>query len=506
MTVSGQRLSKSFAGKRVLDEVDIELADGGIHALLGCNGSGKSTLVKILTGVYQADQGVIMIGGRQIGSIASPYQANKLGVAVVHQEAPLIDTCTVAECIALFRGYPTAGGRVQWRVLHRQVAEMLERFDVRVDPRQLAGTLNPADRALVALIIALDRVASGLNLLVLDEVTASLPRDEAEPYLDRVAALARGGISVLMVTHRLAELRGRAARLTILRDGKKVFAGASNEIDDDAIVARMIGEEPHRPRGRAMPGPEAEAREAVRKRGRVDGDVLLRVEGLRVNLLDDVSFDLHRREILGVAGLAETGIAELPQVLSGALAYRSGSIAVNGRVLPRRGDPSASIRAGLVVLPADRLRSGGVGTLSVAENISLPDVDRYFLRPGRERAMVEKVIADFDVRPPRPDALFGGLSGGNQQKALLGKWLHLGPSVLVLDDPTSGVDPSAREKIFEILQRAVTEGLGILFFSTEPEQLAALCSRILVLKDGKIATELSGANLNHQTISHWCYA
>jgi ribose transport system ATP-binding protein len=204
--------------------------------------------------------------------------------------------------------------------------------------------------------------------------------------------------------------------------------------------------------------------------------------------------------------LADSGIGELPQVLSGAQAYRGGSVVVNGRSLPRRGDPRASIRAGIAVLPADRLRSGGIASLSVADNISLPDVDRYFLRPSRERAMVEDVIANFDVRPPDGATLFGRLSGGNQQKALLGKWLHLRPAVLVLDDPTSGVDPGAREKIFAILRQAARDGIGILFFSTEPEQLAALCSRVVVLRHGTVATELSGAKLNHETISQWCYA
>jgi ribose transport system ATP-binding protein len=502
MSVAAQHIGKSFVGKRVLDDVGIAVADGEIHALLGANGSGKSTLVKILTGVYQPDAGEILIGGRRLDSIASPYLANRLGIAVVHQEAPLIDTSTVAECIALFRGYPSAGGRVLWNKLHRDVADMLERFDLRIDPKQLAGTLSPAERALVALIIALDRVSSGLNLLVLDEVTASLPRDEAEPYLDRVAALARGGVSVLMVTHRLAELRGRAATMTILRDGRTVFAGQTAGIDDDTIIAQMVGEAGQRPHGRSMPKAQGQTARAT---GAL-GDVLLKIDHLKVEQLTDVSLELHRHEILGIAGLAETGISELPNVLSGALAYHGGQITVNGRVLPRDGGPRAAIRAGIAVLPADRLRSGGIPTLSVGENVSLPDVDRYFMRPAAERSMVEGVIADFDVRPPEAQALFGRLSGGNQQKALLGKWLHLKPSVLVLDDPTSGVDPGARATIFAILQEAAREGLGILFFSTEPEQLAAMCSRVLVLKDGGIGTELTGADLNHQTISQWCYA
>jgi ribose transport system ATP-binding protein len=242
MTVAGEQITKAFAGKRVLDAVDIDIAAGEVHALLGANGSGKSTLVKILTGVYGADGGTIVVGGRRLNTISSPAQANKLGIAVVHQEMPLIDTSTIAECIALFRGYPTSGGRIRWRALRREVADMLDRFAARLDPDRLAGTLSPAERALVALIIALDRVDAGLNLLVLDEVTASLPRDEAEPYLNHVAALAKRGTSVLMVTHRLAELHDRADRMTILRDGRGVFSGSVGSIDEAAIVSHMVGD------------------------------------------------------------------------------------------------------------------------------------------------------------------------------------------------------------------------------------------------------------------------
>lgn len=501
MSLAAEQITKAFAGKRVLDGVDINIGEGEIHALLGANGSGKSTLVKILTGVYQADGGKILVANRQLGTITSPGQATKLGVAVVHQEVPLIDTSTIAECIALFRGYPTSGGLVRWNALRREVGDMLDRFDAHIDPDRLAGTLSPAERALVALIIALDRVDAGLNLLVLDEVTASLPRDEAEPYLNHIAALAKRGISILMVTHRLAELKDRAHHMTILRDGRKVFGGAVGSLDDSAIVGHMVGDARMR-HGEVVPVRAIDLPASAP----VDDVPVLKVEHLKVDRLTDLSFALGAGEILGVAGLAESGICELPQVLSGASSFRDGGIAVKDRALPKRGDPRAAIAAGLAVLPADRLRSGGIATLSVADNISLPDIDSYFLRPAAERAMVDDVIVNFDVRPPKRDTLFGQLSGGNQQKALLGKWLHLRPAVLVLDDPTSGVDPGAREKIFESLRQAARDGIGILFFSTEPEQLATLCSRVIVLRDGVVATELTGANLNHETISQWCYA
>jgi ribose transport system ATP-binding protein len=513
MAVAGEKLTKSFAGVRVLDGVDITLEKGEVHALLGANGSGKSTLVKILTGVYQPDSGTIRVGDRVLPAIASPHDAAGLGIAVVHQEAPLIDTMTVAECIALFRGYPTDGiGRIRWRSLHDEAAELLRRFRLNISPHALAGKLSPAERALVALIIALDRVKSGVELLILDEVTASLPESQAATFLERAGEIARNGTAILMVTHRLAELHGLAQKVTVLRDGRVVHAGPAGALDDDALVARMVGMKEKSP-ARAPSGAGGVVRRLWRSVSASPadgtagaGDALLSVEDLRGDALDGVSFAVRPGEIVGVAGLADSGIAELPAILGGMRPRRGGTIRVGGQTLPARAEPGDAIAAGLAVLPADRLRNGGIGTLSVADNVVLPQFGRFWHRAGSEAAVLREVIAGFDVRPPSARVLFGKLSGGNQQKALLGKWLLTRPLVLVLDDPTSGVDPGAREKIFDVLRDGADEGLGILFFSTEPEQLAAICGRVLVLKDGRIATELSGAALTRESVSQWCYA
>ena len=234
MSVAGHHLTKTFAGVRVLDSVDLVLNTGEVHALLGANGSGKSTLVKILTGVYQPNSGSIAFGNRILSAIASPHEAAVNGVAVVHQEAPLIDTMSIAECIGVFRGYPTTGmGRIDWTKLERDTKALLERFDVPVSPRDLAGKLSPAERALVALVIALDQVKSGVELLILDEVTASLPEDQAHVFLERVGRIAETGTAVLMVTHRLAELHGLARAVTVLREGRVVYAAPAGQISDE---------------------------------------------------------------------------------------------------------------------------------------------------------------------------------------------------------------------------------------------------------------------------------
>jgi ABC-type multidrug transport system ATPase subunit/transposase len=232
----------------------------------------------------------------------------------------------------------------------------------------------------------------------------------------------------------------------------------------------------------------------------------LSVQGLEGATLHDLSFDMRRGEIVGVAGLGDSGVAELPRILAGLEAPIGGRISVGGKPVSPRATPRTLIRAGMVVLPADRLRSGGVATLSVAENIFLPDLARFWSKPRHEAEFIKRIIARLNVRPASAATLFGKLSGGNQQKAILAKWLALKPRVLVLDDPTNGVDPGARQTIFQLLREAAANGIGVLVFSTEPEQLAAFCSPVLILREGEVASELTGEAVDRQTISRWCYA
>jgi ribose transport system ATP-binding protein len=516
MAVIAQNISMTFGTFRALSDVNLKVKHGEIHALLGANGSGKSTLSKILSGVYQPSAGTISVGGRILQGISSPHQANELGIAVVHQEAPLVDSMSVAECIALFRGYPMQAGRIAWKDLYRDTAGMLMHYGVNIDPQTVAGRLSPAERALVALAIALDRVKTGLELLILDEVTAALPESQAQIFLERVASIAQSGVAVLMVTHRLAELHGRANRVTVLRNGEVVHAAPAGEADDEELVRLMTG---------ASSDVSAETQslgsEAIRQLWNLAGSkppakggnksdksllpalVVDRVSGA---FLQDISFYVRPGEIVGVAGLIESGIGELPELLSGAKTRTSGEIRVGGKALSTSATPSDTISAGIAVLPADRLRAGGVGTLSISDNTVLPDLSRWWHRRGREGQLLKHVINMLDIRPPRPEAVFGTLSGGNQQKVLLGKWLSLAPSVLVLDDPTQGVDPNAREKIFAAVREAAAEGVGVLIFSTEPEQLADLCSRVIVLQRGRVGLELTGPELTRAKITEWCYA
>jgi ribose transport system ATP-binding protein len=513
MALSATGLIKEFAGVRALDNVAIDLRDGEIHALLGANGSGKSTLVKVLTGVYQPDQGTITVGGRQLPALASPTQAAQFGIAVVHQEAPLIDTMTVAESVALFRGYPMRAGRIAWDKLHADTTAMLQAHNVNVDPRMLGAKLSPAERALVSVVVALDQVKTGLQLLILDEVTAPLPERQAEAFLDHVRAIADKGTAVLMVTHRLAELRGRADRVTVLRSGRVVHAAPAGEAEHRELVSMMVG--PSVPSAEAAGSADGAmarlwkafglAGSGTAAAGSSSGPVLV-AEHLSGQVLRDVSFTLRRGEIVGIAGLTESGIGELPLVLGGVTPRTGGRLVVNGQDLPQKMTPRRAIDAGVALLPVDRLRSGGIATLDLTENTLMPAIGRFWHARAREREAMDSAIHELDVRPPRRETLLGKLSGGNQQKVLLAKWLSLRPNVLILEDPTSGVDPNARATMFRAMREAAAEGVAILFLSTEPDQLAAMCSRVIVLRDGVIAAELTGADLDRDVVSQWSYA
>ena len=529
-TLMLDRVSKTFGSFVALDEVSLALVPGQIHALLGANGSGKSTLVKVVSGVYSPDGGDVLFESARLASLGSPAEAAARGIRVVHQEAPLIDTMSVMEAVAIFRGFGAKNlGPVPWRRLRRQVQQLLDRMNLPIDAGQQCDTVRPADRAGLALAIVVgdlfDEARTGtdrVKLLIVDEVTAAIPEAEAAPHLERLRAVADLGVAVLMVTHRLGELE-IADDITVLRAGKVVYREAGNaRRSNGELVSEMIGPTtdfnlvttgtPASPATTSEPevGDLLEKLwdSAPNRRGAAspNGDVpqqAIRVEMLTGSQLNQCSFSAAPGEIVGFAGLRGSGVEELPRLLSGDERWRSGQVTIGSTVVDTGGSPRVMIKAGLAAIPADRLRAGGVASLSINENIILPAQGDYWHKAARRSQVVENVIAAFDVRPPKPRNLFGTLSGGNQQKVLLGKWLLLRPSVLVLDDPTYGVDPAAREAIFEAVEDAARRGVCVLFLSTEPEQLMRICDRVLVLRDGQIVTELSGEQMALESVVEW---
>ena len=517
-------VTKSFNGLAALDGVNLALHPGCVHALLGANGSGKSTLVKVLTGAHEPDSGQVVFDGK-VTRLSPPAVAAGRGVRVIHQEAPLVDQLTVLENVALVRGYGSTGlAPVPWRALRERVRKLLDAMDVPVGLDQRCGTVGPADRAGLALAIAVGDSGTGpgggggpeVSVLVVDEVTAAIPDAETGRHLDRLRRVADSGVAVVMVTHRLAELR-IADEVTVLRDGKVVHresGGTRSEVAE--LISVMVGA-PVPMESSSAPGPrEAASRhpvtdiwastgsgeDAPARRPSDPAVPAIVLSGLAGGSLHGLDLTAMSGEVVGFSGLRGSGIEDLPRLLSGALRSTAGSVTVGGRVVPM-GVPAKLIGAGMTTVPADRLRDGGVATLSVTENIVLPRMRRYWHRPAERDGLVAAVVAAFDVRPSTPSARFGTLSGGNQQKVLLGKWLALRPQVLVLDDPTYGVDPGAREAIFEAVRDAASLGVCVLFFSTEPEQLVRACDRVVVLKEGRQSVQLDRPDLTLEDVMSW---
>jgi ribose transport system ATP-binding protein len=516
LTLEG--VSRSFGEVHALRDVSVEFLPGQIHAIVGANGSGKSTLVKLISGVHAPTDGSMRWHGEAC-VFASPSDARRRGVRVVHQEAPLIDNLSVLEAVATFQGYGAGGFRpIPWRRLRKRVSIMLDELDLHVGLDELCAKLGPADRAGIAIAIATqgapeDGEETPAALLILDEVTAAIPADDAATHLSRIESLAGSGLAVLMVTHRLAEL-DIAQELTMLRAGQVVYRqGAAARLPNTELVRMLVVPDDATAaaaqHSTAAQGPVARLwaqGPAAREARSLDPSVsAIELQNLHAGAVRGLSISCRPGEIVGIVGLAEGGIADLPGVLMGTTAIDSGQLLLGGRTMPRRSSPSEMQRAGLLSVPSDRLREGGIATLSVTENLILPAARRYWHRPELRRRVVRGVIDAFDVRPPRGDVLFGTLSGGNQQKVLLGKWLLLRPRVLVLDDPTHGVDPVARETIFDAIRDAAAHGVCILFFTTEPEQLIRVCTRVVVLQDGAVNTDLRDESLTQESLMELSY-
>ncbi|HEX4092250.1 MAG TPA: ATP-binding cassette domain-containing protein [Trebonia sp.] len=537
--VAVESLTKRFGTVTALDRVSLEFKAGQVHALLGANGSGKSTLVKILSGAQRPTSGDIIIGDRRLPAIETPVVAAGVGIRVVYQEAPLIDTLSVLESVAVFRGYQSKGlGRVPWRKLRRETSELLERAGVQVDVGKLCSQISAADRASVSLAVALGQQSAGAanagdpdagnaGLLIIDEATASIPDSASDIYLQRIRKVADDGLAVLIVTHRLAEL-SIADDVTMLRGGAIVFREAGGpRPSTEELIDLLTGEDLSHQRqaddagagaARGRPATTATAVAATGPRpvatlwgdqngARPFDEAAEAIRFDRVTAGDLNGFDFVGRpgEVVGFVGGVSEGIRDLPRLLAGQRSLRAGSVTVAGRKLRRTMTPAQLIGAGVAVVPSDRLHDGGVAGLSVEANITLPDLERYWHHPARSKDTVQRVIRALDVRPPKAGVLFGSLSGGNQQKVLLGKWLTMRPAVLVVDDPTYGVDPGARQTIFAAIRDAAALGVCVLFLSTEPELMLQACTRIAVIRDGVVSENLSEAELTPTSIAEWSY-
>ena len=494
-----ESVSKTFTRTKALASVSMTIEPGEVHALLGQNGSGKSTLIKILSGYHAPDPGGgIRIEGQDL-PLQAPVQSYRLGCRFVQQDLGLVPTLSVLDNMSLGSGFPTKLGTIQGKATYKQAKADLERLSLDIDPKALVATLSASERTGVAIARALrEDPEYPACLLVLDEPTATLPVDEVDHLLDRVSAMAATGVGVLYVTHHLGEIFRVAHKVSVFRDGVVVGAGPVKDFDHAGIVHLLAGEE--------LFAEETESRreKAGRAADRVH-ETVLEVKDLRAGSLAGVSFSVESGEIVGIAGLAGSGRDSLLGASFGALPRSSGEVALKGELLPA-GRPDFAINRGVAYLAPDRKIGGGVMTMSARENLTLPDLKPFWkglrLRRRSETKLTTEWFERLSVRPATavndPLSIF---SGGNQQKILFGKWLSQHPSVFLLDEPTQGVDVGAKADLHRELVTAAHDGAAVVVSSSDLEELADLCDRVLVIVDGRISAVLQGAELTEGNIT-----
>jgi ribose transport system ATP-binding protein len=476
--VSVTNLRKSFDGGPVLHDVSLELRAGETRALLGENGSGKSTLVKILSGVYELDSGELLMEGRALDP-----PTIRQHVTVIHQDLGLAPEMSVFDNIAVGVGFGGAPfSHIRFRSVRQRIRSVLTGIGSDLDLDARVDTLTAPDRTVVAVARAILRLGeTGIEnaLFILDEPTAVATGEQAATLMNLMREMALAGAAVLFITHRIAEAMV-ADRVTVLRDGEIVLDARSAGLDEIAVIDAMLGRrlETYYP-DKLPPTPGA--------------GTLLSARGLRGQVLDGIDLDLHAGDIVGVTGIGGMGQDELPQLLCAAAPRRAGTVVVDGKQVATYDE---ALAAGVAYVPSNRRRDGGWISGTAKENISLPVLQtlakRGWINAQRERDLAAKVMARTQVRPLEPEKLFGSFSGGNQQKIVVGKWLQRAPRVLLLHEPTQGVDVGARRDLLQLVSETAQSGSAVLVSSNDFDQLAEICQRVIVLYDGRVVDELVG--------------
>jgi len=487
MIVSVRGIGKRYAGATALDAVDLSIARGSVHALVGENGAGKSTLGKIMAGVVRPDLGEIEVDGRLV-SYHSPADALKDGIASIQQEISLVPVRSALENV--FLGIEPRKFRLpNVAAMQEQFQGLNERLGFTIDENSLVGTLRTADQQKVEIMRA---VARNARLVVMDEPTAALGAEEVEHLLAAISRLKDDGTTVIFVSHRLNEVLDVADTVTVLRNGKVITTRNTVDVTTQDLVTAMLGRSLSSSFPDKAPSPEAGAH------------VVLAARGIhREGVLDDVSFEVRAGEILGVAGLVGAGRTELARAVFGADKSDRGLIEVEGSAV-NIASPRDAIRAGIAMLPESRKDQGLIMSMTVGENVTLAHLQdlspRGILNRKREGIAIDRELIELDVRPPEGSRTVSTLSGGNQQKVLFSKWLLQRPKVLIVDEPTRGVDIGAKFAIYEILIGLASEGLAVVMISSELEEILELAHRVIVMKDGRIAAELSTSEMTEAAV------
>lgn len=484
-----QDVSKGFPGVQALEGVELVLQRGEVLALVGENGAGKSTLMKILSGIYTKDTGTISIDGEQV-EINGPRDAQDLGISIIHQEMNLLPHLTVAQNIYIGRE-PRIGPWLQEGVLRRRTQALLDEIGIRLSPTAVVGELTVAQQQMVEIAKALSFEST--KILVMDEPTSAISISETEVLFRLITSLRDRGVGIVYISHRMEELRQIADRVMVLRDGRYVGASAIGEVSDDEIIAMMVGRE--------LSSHHEDRPEATHS----SADVVLSVRGLSTKrLLRDVSFDLHRGEILGFAGLMGAGRTETARAIIGADPITAGTVQVHGKEV-QISRPDQAVRLGIGYLPEDRKRHGLMLEQDVAFNVTMSSLSRVrgplgYLRSGKGREITRSYIESLRIKTPSTRATVKNLSGGNQQKIVIAKWLARDCDVLIFDEPTRGIDVGAKEEIYRLLNELAERGKAIMVISSELPEVLRLSHRVVVMSEGRVTGQLNNNEADQEKV------
>ena len=502
-----ENVSKSFPGVQALDDVSLEVRGGEVLGLVGENGAGKSTLMKILSGVYPMDSGQIYLRDQPI-EVRNPHHAQELGISIIYQEFNLMPNLTVMENVFVGRE-PGRSIFVAGRQLQRQTEQLLDRLGVHLSPRATVRDLSVGEQQMVAIAKAL---SMEVQVIIMDEPTSALSDVEAQTLFAIMRELKRQGISIIFISHRLGEVRAVCGRISVLRDGKNVGTLEAAEATEPHLIHMMVGRSRseffHKENGTRVEiqaGEQAEAK-----------DVVLEVQGLTRQgtkldpsaiVLDDVSFKLRRGEILGMAGLIGAGRTEVARTIFGADDRDAGEIYVDGEWVDIR-SPIDAIRHGIGFVPEDRKKQGLFLSLAVRENVALPSLGRItrlgFVDRLEEKKRVQEYVSKLQIRTPSLEQQVMNLSGGNQQKVVISKWLMLRPKILIMDEPTRGIDVGAKAEIYELMDQWAQEGISIVMISSELPELLAMSDRIVCMSEGRVTGILARSDATPERVMLYC--
>ncbi len=501
LALNVERVTKAFGGTAALREVSLTVVAGEVHALLGHNGSGKSTLIKVISGYHRPDSGRVEINGHEVHYPTSALSLKDYGVSFMHQDIGLVPSLSILENLRIGRLETGLLRHIRWSNERRTVKRLLDSFGLDINPDMPVSRLSASERSVIGVVRAFQDVTGGDTssneggLVILDEPTAALPEEEKKRLFDAIKQVASRGVGVLMVTHHLEEPLQFADTVSVLRDGRLVETGAIEGHSYDTLAELVVGGSISR-----------SVRTGIKDL--TNEDEIIRVIGFSGLIIRDVTFSAHRGEILGLTGLMGAGHEELPFLLYGAQQPVGGSAFVDGELYVP--DPVRARSKGLAFVSGDRIRAGGVLTASVSENVTLPVIDTLvgrfgWVRSGREESIVQSVLSQFRIRLASPHLPFSVLSGGSQQKALIGRWVGSAPKVLILQEPTAGVDIGASQDIIAILREFAENGGTVIFSSEQYEDVASLSDRVLVFRGGKIVSVLSGLEVTPDNIVAYSY-